>query len=452
MIFEFGDIAVDVPAHIILALTTILGFGMTLIVIPSIVTVSKEKHLFDQPNARKSHIANVPTLGGAAVFIGMLIPTILFGDIRFDHEFKYILISLIIIFFIGIKDDILIISPRKKIIAELFAIGIIVILGEIRITNFHGFLGVGEIPYLFSVLFTVFTFVIIINGFNLIDGIDGLASGVGILTLSGLGLWFLMIGEFSYSCFSFSASGALLAFFRYNVFGKSNKIFLGDTGSLLIGMIAAILTVKFLESGLTESFASIHESAPAIAIGLLIVPLTDTLRVFTLRVLAGKSPFRPDRSHIHHRLLALEVTHKQATFIILGVNFLIILISLLLRNLGNIRVLAVILPLSFVFAAFPGIIIRYKERTLIKQLNLLGEKSWIIPITLTHSFSAKWRRFDNKLKTSDQLLPPGEAITASKVNINSLKDLEPVLPDMFSRYNVDDEKIESADVEIKNHS
>jgi UDP-N-acetylmuramyl pentapeptide phosphotransferase/UDP-N-acetylglucosamine-1-phosphate transferase len=447
MIFEFGNIAISIPYALILVSTILLAFGMTYMVIPSIVTVSKEKHLFDRPNSRKSHHADIPNLGGAAVYIGMLIPLVLFGDLGFEHELKYILISLTILFFIGIKDDILIISPKKKLIAELFAICIIVVLGDIRVTNFHGFLGVDALPYFISILFTVFLFIVIINGFNLIDGIDGLAAGVGILTMTSLGLWFVFTGDYPYGFLSFSAAGSLLAFFWFNVFGKSNKIFLGDTGSLIVGMTATILTVKYLESSLTDTFGSIYKSAPALAIGLLIVPLIDTLRVFTIRIIAGKSPFKADRSHIHHRLLALQLTHKQATTIILGFNILIVFLSFQFRYLGNIKVLAIILPISLIFTAIPGFVIRYRERIFLKQLNLLGKESWILPIAFTNSPYSKWWRKDNKSKINGSFTGSKKAPPVSHVNNESLKNLEPVLPDLYLRYSADNEKGEPVEIE-----
>ena len=308
MVFEFGNYFLEVPYWIIISASFALAFSMTYVVIPSIITVSKEKHLFDTPSPRKSHLLSIPTLGGAAVFIGMMIPTTLFGSADFEHSLKYIMAGLLILFFIGMKDDILVISPKKKLLGEIFAISIIAILGDIRVTSFHGFFGIDQLPYVASILFTVFMFIVIINGFNLIDGIDGLASGVGVISISSLGIWFMMIDMHSYATFCFSTVGALLAFFRFNVFSRANKIFLGDTGSLIIGLVVSVFTVIFLESSLTMPLGSVYKAAPAIAIGILIVPLIDTLRVFTLRIVTGRSPFSADRYHIHHRLLRLELS------------------------------------------------------------------------------------------------------------------------------------------------
>lgn len=443
MIIEFGNIGIITPAWVILLTSFILAFAVTYMIIPSIVKVSKEKSLFDKPDKRKLHILGIPTLGGAAVFLGMIIPATLFGDPHFEHEFKYIITGLLILFFIGIKDDILIITPKKKLAAEIFAISIIVILGNIRVTHFHGFLGIDEIPYVVSILFTVFMFIVIINGFNLIDGIDGLASSVGILTILSFGIWFLLIGDNSYAAFCFSAIGALLAFLRFNFFGKQNKIFLGDTGSLIIGMIVSIFAIYFLESSLTESLASIYLSAPAIAIGVLIVPLIDTLRVFTLRILQGKSPFSADRFHIHHQLLSLGFDHLKSTLIILAFNLTVIILSVSLRHLGNIKMLLIILPSSILITSLPGFIVRYRERGLLNQLGLFGNKSWILPISLSNLMVSGYSHPSNNKESSYN-------ISSRNPPQDMKKDLEPVLEDTYIRLRRDDNDIEEpVDLEAK---
>jgi UDP-N-acetylmuramyl pentapeptide phosphotransferase/UDP-N-acetylglucosamine-1-phosphate transferase len=377
----------------------------------------------------------------------MIIPTAFFGTVVFEHELKYIIISLLILFFIGIKDDILVISPRKKLIAEIFAISIVVILGDIRVSSFHGFLGIDVIPYVISIVFTIFMFIVIINGFNLIDGIDGLASGVGIFTMLSLGIWFLLIKDYSYAAFCFSTVGALLAFFRFNVFSRKNKIFLGDTGSLIVGLVVTIFVVKFLESSLKESFASIYQSAPAIAIGLLIVPLIDTLRVFTMRIIQGISPFKADRSHIHHRLLMLNLNHRTSSFIILGFNLFIILLSLALRHLGNIKVLLIILPLSVFLTSIPSLILRYRERRRISQHRYLGENSWILPSTIVDSIVSLKMRNSKKHRPEKSFY----AYDGGKRSLNngrhSLEDIEPMLVDTYLRYISESEEIEPAEIE-----
>ena len=175
-----------------------LSLGITWSAIPSIVTVAKLKGLYGKPNGRSSHTSSTPLLGGVAVFAGMILSTVVIAGIGFVHELKYIIAGLIILFFIGVKDDILIIDPKKKLLAEVMSSLIIIVLGDVRIGDFHGIASINEIHYVGSVLFTLFVFLLIINGFNLIDGIDGLASGVGIVTSLTLGGWFWLAGYIPY--------------------------------------------------------------------------------------------------------------------------------------------------------------------------------------------------------------------------------------------------------------
>ncbi len=439
MEYGFGNLNLTMPVWVLVAMCASLAFVVTYSVIPSIVKVSHLKGLFDNPDSRKSHTSAVPTLGGAAVFIGLILPTVLFGDQGFEHQLKFIIVGLLILFFVGIKDDILVISARKKLLAEIFAISVVVVLGNIRVTSFHGFLGIEEIPYALSVLFTVFVFIVVINGLNLIDGIDGLASGVGILTISIFGVWFLLIEDYAYAAFSFSAVGALVAFFRFNAFGKAFKIFLGDTGSLIVGMVLSIMVISFLESSLTHPMGTIGDSAPVIAFSILIVPMIDTLRVFTLRILWGKSPFHADRYHVHHRLLDLGYSHLKVTSLILSVNLLIILISLALSGLGNLRLLAVVLPLSVIATSIPSLMIRFRHRRVIEQTDMLRDKTWIIPFTFRKSILS---RYSARNRT------PEVASASSFSSRMEPRDLEPVFPDPYSWYlNRDSDSLEHAEME-----
>jgi UDP-GlcNAc:undecaprenyl-phosphate/decaprenyl-phosphate GlcNAc-1-phosphate transferase len=170
--------------------------------------------------------------------------------------------------FVGLKDDMLIINPKKKLLGQLVASGVIVVLGNMRIDNFQGVLGIYEIPYIASILFTIFFFIVIINGINLIDGIDGLASGVSILISLTMGLWFLFSDITPYAVMCFTMVGALAAFFYFNVFGRKNKIFLGDAGSLIVGLTVAVFSIKFLERQPGFLNESAITAAPAVAFGI----------------------------------------------------------------------------------------------------------------------------------------------------------------------------------------
>ena len=343
MLAELGAGNIQLPVFLMISVGFSLSFLICFISIPQIVLFAKKRRLFDIPNGRKSHATAIPCLGGVGVFASLLLSDILLTDMSVLFELKFIIAGLVILFFVGLKDDILVITPRAKIIGQILAASLVVILGGIRITNFHGLLGINEIPYLVSVLFTIFVFLVVLNGFNLIDGINGLASGVGILVSFVFGVWFILIGNRSFAILSFTLIGALLAFFWFNVFSRRNRIFLGDTGAFIIGFMVAISGIEFMQIGLDTSISYGIVSAPAMVFGILIIPMFDMLRVFFLRLKNGKSPFKADSNHIHHVLLDLGLSHDQATFTLLGVNMFFILLSFSLESLGNILLLGIIL-------------------------------------------------------------------------------------------------------------
>jgi UDP-GlcNAc:undecaprenyl-phosphate GlcNAc-1-phosphate transferase len=343
-----------------------MAFVLTWFIIPSVVNISRLKNLYATPNGRTSHISSTPNLGGIAVFVALILSTVIFAGTYFKFELKYIISGLIIVFFVGIKDDILIIAPMKKLTGQIFAVIIIAVFAQIRITNLYGLFHIGQLPYVASILLTVFVFIVIINGFNLIDGIDGLASGIGILTSAVFGIWFWMTGNIGYAIFSFSFVGTLAAFFRFNVFGKTNKIFLGDTGSLLTGFVVGVLACRFLQLGLVAQGTTFIESAPTVVFGILIIPLFDSLRVFILRVKQGKSPFKADRQHIHHRLLQLRCTHLQATAILISVNLFFIVLSYALRGIGIIWLMGLILGSASLMSY---ILVTYAKRKRKEEIN-----------------------------------------------------------------------------------
>ena len=328
----------------------LMAFCMTWFIIPSVVNISRLKNLTDTPNGRTSHFKATPTLGGIAIFVALVLSTVIFAGTYFKFELKYIISGLMVVFFIGIKDDILIIDPLKKLSGQIFAIIIVAVFADIRITNLYGLFQIGQLPYIVSILLTVFVFIVIINGFNLIDGIDGLASGIGILTSSVFCIWFWITGHVACTILSFSFVGTLTAFFYFNVFSKTNKIFLGDTGSMIIGFVMGVLACRFLQLELVAQGSAAIPSAPTVVCGILIVPLFDSLRVFILRIKQGKSPFKADRQHIHHRLLQLGCTHIQATLILIGVNIFFIVLSYSLRGIGIVWLMGLIVALACVMS------------------------------------------------------------------------------------------------------
>ncbi len=342
-----------------LLLALVGAFVITYLSIPTLVKVAKAKNLFDIPGIRKSHTSNIPTLGGVAIFAGLLITVTLLIDTNSILEFKYIIAALTIVFFIGIKDDILVIAPNKKLFGEILAALVLVLLADLRITDLHGFFGIREIPYVVSVLLTLFVIIVILNGLNLIDGIDGLASGVGILASITFGVCFYLAGEYQYTILAVGLIGALAAFMRFNVYQGNYKIFMGDTGSLIIGLFLSVFAIKFNQINVysnTNDF-SLY-SSPAVSFGILIVPLFDTLRVFVIRLARGNSPFSADKNHVHHRLLRLGHSHLGATSRILLINTAFIAFVFVFDGMGILDLMLIILTVATVLSYLPSIILR----------------------------------------------------------------------------------------------
>lgn len=368
MEFNIRHIISSWPPEVIIILSFFMSLIITYVAIPSIVTVARMKNLFDEPNGRSSHKYNTPTLGGVAIFAGVLLSFTLFSELTLVWEMPYIIAGIIIVFFIGLKDDIIIISAKWKLLGQLITAIILSCLADIRITNIYGFLGINEIGYIPSILLTIFVMVVVMNGFNLIDGIDGLAAGVGIVTSFSFGIMFYLEKQYPYALLAAGLMGSLISFFWFNVFGLRKKIFMGDSGSLIIGLMQSILVIKILgyEKGSTMNFY--YGVTPAIAIAILIVPLYDTIRVFILRILRGQSPFKADKMHVHHRLLKLGLNHIQATGSILIANIFIIAVAFLLQSLGVIILTIILLTLATFLSLLPVLIDRYKKKNELETL------------------------------------------------------------------------------------
>jgi UDP-GlcNAc:undecaprenyl-phosphate GlcNAc-1-phosphate transferase len=356
-------------SYISVILSFFTAFAIVFTAIPTIVFVADKKKLYDEPGIRKSHKKSIATLGGIALFSGIVIAFGMFTRFSLHPEFQYVVIASIVLFFVGLKDDILIIAPLKKLSGQVFAVLIIVVLGNLRFTNLHEFLGVHQLLYVHSFLLTTFVLIVIINGFNLIDGIDGLASGVGIIASLFFGVFFYINGEIGYAVIAASMAGSLIAFFWFNVFGFENKIFMGDTGSLLVGLFLAVMVVRFNEMNILQTGNWYLHSAPAVSFGILVIPLFDTIRVFTIRILRGRSPFRADKNHVHHRLLALGFSHLKATLILLAANVCVIIIVIIFNFLSIILLMSILLILGVIFSLLPEIVYKRREnRKLLRNI------------------------------------------------------------------------------------
>jgi len=352
-----------------------IAFLITLFLIPSIVEIARAKSLTAEPNGRSSHSKSIPTLGGIAIFTGVAISSLIFFSFSTFPKFQFTIAGLLIIFFAGFKDDIIGISPFKKFLAQIAACLIIIVFGTIRFTNLHGFLGLYEISNHVGLLITIITIVGITNCYNLIDGIDGLTATLGILVSLTFGTWFYLIGQYNWAMLSVSLTGALLAFLIFNVFGKKNKIFMGDTGSLILGYIIAVMAIEFNEFNINLTGPYVVHAAPAVSIGIIMVPFFDTLRVFFTRIFKNKHPFTPDKTHLHHYLLDLGLSHIMATLIILLVSIFFIAVSFLLQDLSTAWLLIILFAMAAFLSYIPITIVELKRKRRRNNSEESGVKS-----------------------------------------------------------------------------
>ncbi|WP_207426489.1 MraY family glycosyltransferase [Pedobacter sp. SYSU D00535] len=338
----------------------ILTFCVSLVVvafsIPTIITISLRKRLFDAPNeTRKIHKKIIPNLGGLAIFSGFLFSLALCCKTSDFPIGNQLLASGVILFIIGLKDDIIGVDPLKKFVAQFAAAFIITILGDIRIMDLQGILGVHTLAYPFSIGLSVFTIVGIVNAFNLIDGIDGLAGSLGLIMSIAFFWLFYSAGETGWALLSLSLAGALIGFLIHNV--SPARIFMGDSGSLMIGFISAVCGIHLINISTDRLIDAgvIISSAPALVVAILIIPMFDTLRVFTIRIVSNESPFKADSNHLHHRLLSVGLNHTKASAVLAGITLACIALTLYFQDIGNnqligtIALLIILLNIGFTF-------------------------------------------------------------------------------------------------------
>lgn len=325
------------------------------VLIPRILLISYRKKLFDLPDERKIHNVVVPRLGGFA-----FIPVILFSMalllglnlisgrsealLELENNVVELLFgfcAIIVLYLVGIADDLIGVRYRAKFGIQIFC-ALMLMVGGLWIDNLHGALGVYVLPAWIGYLLSVFVIVFIINAINLIDGIDGLASGLSGVALFFYGLTFVFLCQYIYAMLAFATLGVLVTFFIYNVFGnaeRGRKIFMGDTGSLTIGILLSFLSIKLSLHTFDDNGS--FPNPFLLAFSPLIIPCFDVVRVFIHRVRMKKHPFMPDQSHIHHKLLALGIPQRVAMIIIVTVSLVFTLCNILLSKYVNINLLLI---------------------------------------------------------------------------------------------------------------
>lgn len=352
-------------------LTFITALVVSVLSTPALIKVAYLKRLVDEPGEeRKLHFRRIPTIGGIIIFAGTLFSYLMWypfeemldvGQLgRALKDFQYIGATMILLFFIGIKDDIIGTAPVKKLVGHLIVAFILVIMGDIRITSMYGIFGIEALPDWGSYFLSILTYTVIVNAINLIDGVDGLAGGVGLIAAVAMGAWFYYAGANEHAVLAFALAGSLIGFLVFNF--SPAKIFMGDSGSLTIGLILSILAIKLIEfpvNQLPNDMLGI--SKPVFAMAALVYPLTDTLRIFIYRTVRGMSPFSADRNHIHHRLLDLGFGHRRTVLLIYATSVFIILLSTSIQQDPS-MVLIITAAVSIIVSQIPGFLLMLKRK------------------------------------------------------------------------------------------
>lgn len=321
--------AFNLEDHIVLWLVGAfsLAFIIAYYTFPTILYVSKEKHLMDESDGRSIHSGNVPTFGGIGVFLSLVVVITISGAMLNTKVMLLVLGSLTILFFLGLKDDLTVLSPRKKFLGQLFAALLLIVFTDTRIIGFSSILDIYTLPYWISIGFTLFVYILIINAYNLIDGVDGLAGSIALCASAVFTFVFVTESDYSLATLSVALIGALIPFLKLN-FSKKNKIFMGDTGSMIVGFLLAFFAISFISNSQTNELSEYFRYSPALVFAILFYPLMDTLRIFIIRIfIHKKSPFEADQNHIHHRFIQHGFSHIATTIIITLLNLLITIIA-----------------------------------------------------------------------------------------------------------------------------
>lgn len=331
--------------------------------IPRIVVISKKKKLFDALSERKSHTGSIPRLGGVSFLPAFLFSFSLTVGLRYFYgldisplfetaafkETMFLMSGATVLFFVGLADDLSGLSYRNKLLAQFIA-SVLLIYAGVGITDLCGLFGLHQIHPLIGGMLSVLVILLLTNAYNLIDGIDGLCSGLSMLALFTFGIWFWLHDIYIYAMMAMAMGGVVTVFFFFNVMGNRLKIFMGDTGSLMLGYLIAFLGLKFYALNVESGYYQI-QAAPAVFLGIVFIPAFDTLRVFCVRMSLGLSPFYPDRRHIHHKMLALGLNHLQSTMIIILIQACFIGLNLCLKdiNINLLFGLDLLLGVSLIF-------------------------------------------------------------------------------------------------------
>ncbi|HCX77633.1 MAG TPA: undecaprenyl-phosphate alpha-N-acetylglucosaminyl 1-phosphate transferase, partial [Algoriphagus sp.] len=327
-------------------LAILTAFSVGFFVTPILIKLLHKAQIGDLPGGRKIHKKFIPSMGGIAFFLAASIAMTIWAWQFPLPDIRYLLGAIALVFFVGLRDDMVELKASHKIMGQLVAVLLVIVAADIRIKDLHGFLGVGELNLYVSYGFSAFVILALTNAFNLIDGLDGLASTMAVIVLSSLGVWFYVHGLDSFAVLCFTFLGGILSFLVYN--WHPAKIFMGDTGSLTLGFTMGALIIAFMEynAALPTGAAWKFESVFSSGIALMIFPLYDMARVFTRRILQGKGPMTPDKSHVHHFLMRSGLKHNQVAMLLGFIQLAFVVLVVALKDYSD----HLVLPLISVIA------------------------------------------------------------------------------------------------------
>jgi UDP-GlcNAc:undecaprenyl-phosphate/decaprenyl-phosphate GlcNAc-1-phosphate transferase len=319
-------------------LAFVTAFVVAMILMPPLIRTIYRFKLFDVPDGRKEHATPIPTMGGIATGLAMAVACAFWFDFRKDVFVASFFFSISVLFAIGMMDDLKNLPARYKFAIQI-AVALLIAFSGVRITTFNGLFGLNELSTVSQYTFTILAITGITNAYNLIDGIDGLAGGLGFMSLVILGIFLTLCGDANTAVVAFSLGGGLLGFLYYNF--NPAKIFMGDTGSLVLGFVTAVLCIELMQLN-TSVRLPILPHSPIFALSVVMIPVFDTLRVFALRIWSGRSPFSPDKNHIHHLLTNNGWSHSFAAKLLCGVHAGVLILGYFLKDLSQIGGLLVL--------------------------------------------------------------------------------------------------------------
>jgi UDP-GlcNAc:undecaprenyl-phosphate GlcNAc-1-phosphate transferase len=319
------------------------AFAVAALIFPVLIKILSGRKVFDTPGVHKIHKHYVPKMGGICILLGAVFSIMIGLPFAAWGSFKFFFISVALMFIAGLRDDILTLSPNEKLVGQILPIMLLVVFGDTLLTSFYGTIFQGfDFPLPLAWLITVFTIVILTNAYNLVDGIDGLAGTVAVICMSSFGIWFFVVGQTHLALIAFAFVGAVFAFLVFN--WQPSRIFMGDTGTMVIGLVLSFLAVKFINVNfsLPENDPYRFQSSIGTAICVLIIPIFDTFRVIIIRLAKRQSPFRADHNHFHHMILSFGFSHASTVRLLAIVNLIFIGTAVILKNHGDTVILSVV--------------------------------------------------------------------------------------------------------------